>query len=111
MVVEAGHLQHFSHGQPHLGSQGHQIALGQAVEMVVELVQVLDQQVAPVAFKRHISDECAHGLHGIGFRLAPLELEAGFVPHHMDRLNGLVFHGCKPVGSGAGRKAGPDGVQ
>jgi hypothetical protein len=32
VVVEAGHLEHFHHGQAHLGRQGHEVALEQAVE-------------------------------------------------------------------------------
>ena len=49
VVVKGSDLKHLNHGQPHLSSQRHDVAFEQAVKMVVQHMQVLDQQVTTVA--------------------------------------------------------------
>ncbi len=87
MVIEAGHLEHLHHRQAHLGGQGHQVALEQAVEGVVERVQVLDQQVAAMALQGRFADEGADLAQRGGLGLTALELPARRGPHNADRLN------------------------
>ena len=53
VVVERGHLVHLGQRQVHGSGQCRQVALVQASVRVVELVQVLDQQVAPVRRRPH----------------------------------------------------------
>ena len=71
------------------------MALEQAVVRVVERVQMLDQQVAAMALQGRFADEGADLKQRGGLGLAALELEARLGPHHMDRLNRLIFHGVQ----------------
>ena len=78
------------------------MALEQAVERVVERVQVLDEQVAAVAVTWRFTDEGADFADGIALGLAALERVAGRGSHDADGLNRMGGHGRKPSGSGAG---------
>ena len=60
VVVEARDLEHLDHRQAHFGRQRHDVALEQGAVMVVEGVQVLDQEIAPMAFGRCRADQGAH---------------------------------------------------
>ncbi len=63
------------------------MALEEAVEGVVQCVQVLDQQIAPVATGRCQADEGADVAQRGGLGLTALELPARRGPHNADRLN------------------------
>jgi len=74
VVIEACDLEHLGHRDVHLARQRHQVRLAQGAEAVVQAVQVLDQQVAAVAFGRAVAEAVAHFTEGPVVGLAPLEL-------------------------------------
>ena len=73
VVVERGHLIHLGHGNIHLFGQRHQMAVMQAAVSVIELVQVLNQQIAPVPFDWFDTDQRTHFTNRNVVRLASLE--------------------------------------
>jgi hypothetical protein len=46
VMVERGHLIHLGHGDVHQFGQSHQVTLMQATVRVIELVQMLNEQIA-----------------------------------------------------------------
>ena len=74
VVVESGHLKHLGHRDIHLFGQRHQMAVMQATVGVVNLVQVLNQQVAAVPFGGAAAKEGTHFGQGSIVRLAAFEL-------------------------------------
>ena len=98
VVVEGRDLVDLGHGNVHFPRQRHQVAVVQAAEGVVELVQVLDEQVAPVALGRRRADQRAHFDERRFLGLAALELALA-----ADALAHLVGGGERHDGVRAGR--------
>ena len=77
VVVEAGHLKHLGHRQPHGLRQRHQVCLGQAIAVVVQPVQVLDELVARMAVWRCRANERLHLRQRTGIDRPALRPRAG----------------------------------
>ena len=73
VVIKRGHFIHFSHGNIHLFGQRHQVPVMQAAVSVVELVQVLNQQIAPVPVVWLEANQRTDFTHRNIICLAPLE--------------------------------------
>ena len=74
VVIEGGDLVDLGHRKIHFLGQRHQMPVVQAAVGVVELVQVLDQQIAPMATVRPFSNQGHHLGQGLCVGLTPLEL-------------------------------------
>ncbi len=91
VVVEGGHLHHLHGGQAHLVRQRHQQVAWQAVEAVVDGVQVLDEQAAVMPIQGRSAEECAHLAQRTGSGLAAFELVARLA--RRQRTDGGNVHG------------------
>ena len=73
VVVETGDFKDLGHGDIHFVGQRHQVALEQCTVLVVQGVQVLNQQVAPVAVCWPLADQGAHLIECLCFNLPAFE--------------------------------------